>query len=64
MSKIEEKKFERILSTLAQIEYGVSRTTLWRWEKKGLVAPVGRVGKGGQKVYLRKDIETVQASML
>ena len=37
--------------------YGISRTTLWRWEKKGLIPPAEFIGGKAKRHRLSKLIE-------
>ncbi|WP_029523648.1 IS607 family transposase [Persephonella sp. KM09-Lau-8] len=50
---------EQKLLTIKNIKevYGISRTTLINWEKKGLLSPIRT--PGGQRRYRREDIEKI-----
>lgn len=61
--KLEQRKTERIKASDVRKEYLVSETTLWRWRKRGILTPVGRIGKK-EFIYLRADVERVQAEMM
>lgn len=37
---------------------GVSKTTLWRWEREKYLLPTGRMGRSPQ--YLKSDVERVK----
>lgn len=37
---------------------GVSKSTLWRWEKYGYLSPSGRMGRTPQ--YLKIDVERIK----
>lgn len=37
---------------------GVSKTTLWRWERDNYLLPTGRMGRSPQ--YLKSDVERIK----
>lgn len=37
---------------------GVSKSTLWRWDKYGYLSPSGRMGRTPQ--YLKSDVERIK----
>jgi DNA (cytosine-5)-methyltransferase 1 len=50
---------ERFTNGEAAREIGVTKNTLFRWEKNGLIAPAKR-DRNNHRVYTREDIEKIK----
>ena len=47
-------------ATTVANEFGVSRVTLWRWERDGILPRAHRINN--QKYYQRAELESLKAS--